>query len=42
MTKTTRDPNRALWEARARGEHGSAWEELGTEPDGVAVEVVAA
>jgi monoterpene epsilon-lactone hydrolase len=35
MTTTTRDPNRALWEARARGEQTPAWETLTTEPDGV-------
>ncbi|HEU5155779.1 MAG TPA: alpha/beta hydrolase [Streptosporangiaceae bacterium] len=40
MTTTTRDPNRALWEARARGEQSPAWETLATEPDGVAVEAV--
>ncbi|MDG4828281.1 alpha/beta hydrolase [Solwaraspora sp. WMMD1047] len=35
MTTTTRDPNRALWEAWARGEQTPAWETLATEPDGV-------
>jgi epsilon-lactone hydrolase len=40
MTTITRDPNRALWEARARGEQDPAWESLGTEPDGIEQEVV--
>ena len=40
MTTTTRDPNRALWEARARGEQTPAWETLATEPDGVETEAV--
>jgi monoterpene epsilon-lactone hydrolase len=33
MTITTTDPNRALWEARARGEDTPAWESLTSEPD---------
>ncbi|WP_020667655.1 alpha/beta hydrolase [Amycolatopsis nigrescens] len=40
MIRTTRDPNRELWEAQARGEQGPAWETLATEPDGVDVEAV--
>ncbi|HVW41789.1 MAG TPA: alpha/beta hydrolase [Amycolatopsis sp.] len=40
MTTTTRDPNRALWEARARGEQTPAWETLATEPGGVETEAV--
>ncbi|WP_406632729.1 alpha/beta hydrolase [Amycolatopsis sp. WGS_07] len=40
MTTTTNDPNRALWEAQARGEQLSAWETLGTEPDDVTAEPV--
>jgi monoterpene epsilon-lactone hydrolase len=35
MTTTTRDPNRALWEAWARGEQTPTWETLATEPGGV-------
>jgi len=40
MTIITRDPNRALWEARARGEQTPAWESLAAEPDGIEQEVV--
>ncbi|MGC7101333.1 alpha/beta hydrolase [Amycolatopsis lurida] len=40
MTTTTKDPNRALWEARARGEQTPAWETLATEPKGVEAEAV--
>jgi monoterpene epsilon-lactone hydrolase len=40
MTITTRDPNRALWEARARGEATPAWESLSSEPDGIEQENV--
>jgi epsilon-lactone hydrolase len=40
MTIITRDPNRALWEARARGEQAPAWESLAAEPDGVGQETV--
>lgn len=42
MTTTTQDPNRALWEARARGQQTPAWETLATEPGDVAVEAIAA
>jgi epsilon-lactone hydrolase len=35
MTIITRDPNRALWQARARGEETPAWESLSAEPDGI-------
>jgi len=35
MTTTTQDPNRALWEARARGELTPDWEALASEPDGI-------
>jgi acetyl esterase/lipase len=35
MTTTTQDPNRALWEARARGEQTPNWEALASEPDGI-------
>jgi acetyl esterase/lipase len=35
MTITTRDPNRAMWEARARGEETPAWESLSAEPGGI-------
>ncbi|HEX3921489.1 MAG TPA: alpha/beta hydrolase [Streptosporangiaceae bacterium] len=40
MTITTTDPNRALWEARARGEETPAWESLSAEPDGIEQENV--
>ncbi|MFE3177733.1 alpha/beta hydrolase [Amycolatopsis sp. NPDC059090] len=40
MTTTTQDPNRTLWEARARGEQTPAWETLATEPKDIAVEAV--
>jgi epsilon-lactone hydrolase len=40
MTIITRDPNRALWEARARGEHTPAWESLAADPDGIEQETV--
>ncbi|MET9267225.1 alpha/beta hydrolase [Amycolatopsis sp. NPDC004079] len=40
MTTTTRDPNRTLWEARARGAQTPAWETLATEPKDIAVEAV--
>jgi epsilon-lactone hydrolase len=40
MTITTRDPNRALWEAQARGEDTSSWESLSAEPDGIEQEKV--
>jgi acetyl esterase/lipase len=40
MTIITRDPNRALWEARARGEQTPAWESLAAEPDGIEQEAV--
>lgn len=40
MTTTTRDPNRALWEARARDEWTLPWESLTSEPDGVTTEPV--
>jgi monoterpene epsilon-lactone hydrolase len=40
MTITTTDPNRALWEARARGEEAPAWESLSSEPDGIEQENV--
>jgi epsilon-lactone hydrolase len=40
MTTTTRDPNRALWEARARGEQAPPWESLSVEPDGIEQEKV--
>ena len=35
MTNTTTDPNRALWEAQARGERTPTWESLSAEPDGI-------
>jgi epsilon-lactone hydrolase len=41
MTIMTTDPNRALWEARARGEATPAWESLSAEPEGVEQEDVA-
>src|ERR1017187_7572952 len=40
MTITTRDPNRALWEARARGEDIPTWESLSPEPAGIEQESV--
>ncbi len=40
MTTATTDPNRALWEAWARGEQTPAWETLATEPDDVEAEAV--
>ena len=40
MTIITRDPNRALWEARARGEQAPEWESLTAEPDGIDQEAV--
>ncbi|QFU91743.1 alpha/beta hydrolase [Amycolatopsis sp. YIM 10] len=40
MTTTTKDPNRVLWEARARGEQLPAWETLATEPEGIEAETV--
>ena len=41
MTTTIEDPNRALWEARARGEEDPPWESLTSEPEGVSREAVA-
>ena len=41
MTIMTTDPNRALWEARARGEATPAWESLSAEPVGIEQEDVA-
>jgi epsilon-lactone hydrolase len=41
MTIIMEDPNRALWEARARGEQEPAWESLSAEPDGIEEEAVA-
>ena len=35
MTIITEDPNRALWQAWARGEQDPAWESLSAEPDGI-------
>jgi epsilon-lactone hydrolase len=35
MTIITEDANRAMWEARARGEQDPAWESLTAEPDGI-------
>lgn len=35
MTTTTRDPNRALWQAWARGEQSPTWDTPATEPAGV-------
>ncbi len=40
MTITTRDPNRALWEAQARGEETPAWESLTAEPHNIEQESV--
>jgi monoterpene epsilon-lactone hydrolase len=40
MTNTTTDPNRALWEAQARGEQTSSWESLSAEPAGIEHEKV--
>ena len=40
MTITTTDQNRALWEARARGEETPTWESLSCEPDGIEQENV--
>ena len=40
MTITTTDPNRALWEARARGEETPTWESLTSEPDGIEQDTV--
>jgi acetyl esterase/lipase len=40
MTITTRDPNRALWEAQARGEETPTWESLSSEPDRIEQEHV--
>jgi acetyl esterase/lipase len=40
MTITTTDPNRALWEAQARGEETPTWESLSCEPDGIEQENV--
>jgi epsilon-lactone hydrolase len=34
-TNTTTDPNRALWEAQARGEQAPTWESLSAEPAGI-------
>ena len=38
MTTTTHDPNRSMWQARARGDQDPPWEELGTAPEDVEVE----
>jgi acetyl esterase/lipase len=35
MTIITEDPNRAMWQARARGKQDPAWESLTAEPDGI-------
>src|ERR1700683_4851764 len=40
MTHTTTAPNRALWEAQARGEHTPTWDSLSAEPDGIEQEKV--
>jgi acetyl esterase/lipase len=40
MTIATTDPNRALWEARARGDASLPWESLTADPDGVVQEAV--
>lgn len=40
MTITTRDPNRALWEAQAHGEETPAWESLTAEPQSIEQESV--
>jgi epsilon-lactone hydrolase len=40
MRITTTDPNRALWEAQARGENTPTWDSLSAEPDGVEQEDV--